>query len=291
MSQIRHRKFTVFVMCGRDPHRRRLLKVIDPEGKYKSKALLPFLGKRLIDWQLEELNNSPFVSDLYLIGLSEEDAVFDFPVHYVPVDTTADFGSKLVHGLDYIESRGMHPDKVVISSCDTPAIRQVEIDTFFEKLIACESSEFFLSLVSEEVIEAEFPKSGRVVAHFKDCNVLPGELFALTPQAIRAQQKIICGLGLTRRQVNRQAKNIQMGPILWFIAKRPRTWLLIIKYLLGTATLADGERTISAAFGIKARSVIIPEAGFGMDMDLPEDYKRLEEFVARTKGVDNENLE
>lgn len=38
--------------------------------------MLPFIGKRLIDWQLEELRQSPYVEALYLIGLAEEDAVF-----------------------------------------------------------------------------------------------------------------------------------------------------------------------------------------------------------------------
>ena len=282
-----HPKYPVFVMCGSDPRRRRLLEVVDPEGKYKSKALLPFLGKRLIDWQIEELKDSPFVSGLYLIGLSEEDAAFDFPVHYVPADTISDFGSKLMHGLDYIESLGKNPEMIVISSCDTPGIRQKEIDAFFEKLMTCEGSEFILSLVTEEVVEAEFPKSGRVVAHFQDCDVLPGELFALTPRVIRTSQEIISGLGSRRRQVNRQVGNIQMGPILRFIAQKPGTWIMIIKYLLGIATLEDGEKALSAAFNIQTRGVIIPEAGFGMDMDLPEDYERLEEFVKRTKGVDN----
>jgi hypothetical protein len=68
-----------------------------------------------------------------------------------------------------------------------------------------------------------------------------------------------------------------------FIAKRPQTWLFILKYALKLATLKDGERALSAAFGCKVRGVIIPEAGFGMDMDLPEDYARLEAFVRRTK--------
>jgi CTP:molybdopterin cytidylyltransferase MocA len=283
MPQADHQKYPVFVMCGSDPNRRKLLEVIDPEGQYKSKALLPFLGKRLVDWQMEELRKSPYISDLYVIGLDEQDAVFDYPVHYVPSETTADFGSKLSHGLNYLESQGEKPEMIVVSSCDTPAIRQKEIDQFFMELAKCEGSEFILSLVTEEVVEAVFPNSARVVARFKDCNVLPGELYAITPHAIRIQQEIIKAFGKQRRKVNRQVKNINMGPILIFIAQRPRTWLFIIKYVLGSATLEDGEKALSAAFDIQTKGVIIPEAGFGMDMDLPDDYERLEAFVRQTK--------
>ncbi len=289
MIQTDHQKYPVFVMCGSDPNRRKLLEVIDPENKYKSKALLPFLGKRLIDWQLDELRKSPYVSDLYLIGLDEKDANFDYPVNYVPSETTADFGSKLTHGLDFLESRGEKPEMIVVSSCDTPAIRQEEIDLFFKELPNCGGSEFILSLVPEDVVEALFPRSGRVVAHFKDCDVLPGELYAITPQVIRKQQEIIRSFGMQRRKFNRQVNHIQMGPVLRFIAKRPRTWLFIIKFVLGLATLEDGEKALSAAFDIQTKGVIISEPGFGMDMDLPEDYERLEVFVRQTKLVGDQS--
>lgn len=276
-------KYPVFVMCGRDPQKRRLLLTVDPEGKYKSKALLPFLGKRLVEWQLEALIESSYVEHLYLLGLNEDDVTLNYPVDFIPVASTAGFGEKLVKGLDYLKDLGKEPDLVVISSCDAPGIRLQEINTFFQMIQDDPGKDFYLSLVPEEVAEAIFPRSGRAVARFRDCDVFPGELYALTPRAIRELQQVIEELGLTRRKINRQAQKISLGPMLSYIGRRPRTWTLIFKYLLGTATLEDGERILSDAFGIKIRGLIIPEAGFGMDMDLPEDYERLQEYVRRTK--------
>jgi len=278
-------KYPVFVMCGRDPRRRRLLEAVDPEGKYKSKALLPFLGKRLIDWQLEELIKSPFIDGLYLLGLCEEDASFDFNVDYIPMESTTDFGDKLAIGIEYLESQGHHPDLVVISSCDAPGIRVDEINAFFEKIQEDPGGDAYISLVPEAVAEAVFPHSGRVVAHFRDCDVFPGELYALSPRVIRDLQRVIGELSLRRRQINRQSRKISMGPMLSYIGKRPRTWTLIIKYLMGLASLHDGESALSASFGVKVRGVIIPEAGFGMDMDLPEDYERLKAYITQTKMI------
>lgn len=283
IEQACSKTYPVFVMCGEDPRRRKMMAVLDPEGKYKSKALLPFLGRRLIDWQLEELRRSPYAADLYLIGLGAEDAAFDFPVHYVPVASNAPFADKLAAGLDYLEVQGENPDLIVISSCDTPGIRTAEINAFFEALAACGGVEFAISLVPEDVIEAEFPGSGRVVARFRDGPVIPGELYALSPRAIRVGGEVIRELSQRRRQIDRQKRKIGMGPILRFVARRPRTWGLLAKYALGTATLADAERGFGAAFGCPTRGVIISDAGFGMDMDLPEDYARLEAFVRRTK--------
>lgn len=272
-------KYPVFVMCGRDARRRRLLEVIDPDGKYKSKALLPFLGKRLIDWQLESLQASPYVEGLYLIGLSEGDARFDYPVQYIPIETTAEFADKLVAGIDYLSSLGKHPDLVVISTADTPGIRTAEINQFIEQLNAQEGCEFYLSLVPEDVIEASFPGSARVVLRFRDHHLVPGELYALSSRAIRIGYELIAGISTRRRQINRQVKKINPAPVIRLLAQKPLMWGVIIKYLLGRATMADAERAFSKSFNCKTRGVIIADAGFGMDMDLPEDYARLEAYV------------
>ena len=272
-------KYPVFVMCGRDAHRRRLLEVIDPDGKYKSKALLPFLGRRLIDWQLEALQRSPFVEGLYLIGLSEQDARFDYPVQYVPIETTAEFADKLVAGIDYLADLGKHPDLVVISTADTPGIRTAEINQFFEQLKPQERCEFYLSLVPEDVIEASFPGSARVVLQFRDYQLIPGELYALSPRAIRNGYELITGISHRRRQINRQVKKINPAPVMRLLALKPHMWGVIIKYLLGRATMADAEQAFSKSFNCYTRGVIISDAGFGMDMDLPEDYQRLETYV------------
>ncbi len=283
MKNSRHKKYPVFVMCGRDPRRRKLLEAVDPEGLYKSKALLPFLDRRLIDWQMDELQKSPYVGELFLIGLDESDVTFDFPVHYIPAETTSDFGEKLTRGLDYIEEQGQTPDLIVISSSDAPAIRVEDINSFFEQIGQVDGCEVYISLVPEGVAEAVFPKSGRVVARFKDWQVFPGELFALTPRAIRIQQQVIRDLGMLRRELNRNANKISLGPMLWYLAQHPQTWVTILKYLFGQATLAEGEKGVSAAFGCETRGVIIEDAGFGMDMDLPEDFERLERFVRKIK--------
>lgn len=283
MADPLHCRYPVFVMCGRDIQRRKLMEVVDPEEKYKSKALLPFLGKRLVEWQLEELRKSPYVGELYLLGLSEGDLTLPYPVHFVPVETTADFADKLLHGLAALEAQGETPDRVVISSCDAPGIRVGEVNAFFEQMQASKGAEFVLSLVPEDVIEAEFPGSGRVVVHFRDGDVFPGELYALSPRVIQKQHELIREFNQRRRQINRQARKIGLGPMLRYIARKPRVWGLLVWYALGLATLADAARVLSAAFRVPTKGVVIPDAGFGMDMDLPEDYARLEAYVRARK--------
>jgi CTP:molybdopterin cytidylyltransferase MocA len=273
----------VFVMCGRDPRRTELMEVLDPDSRYPVKALLPFLGKRVIDWQLEALWQSPYVADIYLIGLSQRDAAFDRPVHYVPVDVTADFSDKLVAGLDHLRSVGREPEMVVISSSDAPAVTVEAVNEFFEHLIALPGYDLVVSLVPEGITEEVFPNSGRVVARFRDHQVYPGELYALSPRAIRRGQEVIRELHRRRRQTNRRVQGGTLAPMVRYIARRPRSWPLILKFLLKRATLSDAEDVLGIAFGCRTKGVIIPDPGFGMDMDLPEDYERLKRHVAATR--------
>ena len=62
-------KLPVFLFAGRDVQRRQLLVELDPEEKYKAKSLLPFLGKPLVQWVIDILEESEFVDKIYLLGI------------------------------------------------------------------------------------------------------------------------------------------------------------------------------------------------------------------------------
>jgi CTP:molybdopterin cytidylyltransferase MocA len=256
------------------------MKELDPEGHVPVKALLPFLGKRMIDWQLEALAASPYVSQIYLLGLCEEHARFDIPVEYIPTDLISDPSEKLSIGLKYLYAKGYEPAIIVISTSDAPGVTQRAVDSFFSQLIEYIDYDFVLSVVPEALAEREFPKSGRTVARFRDHQVFPGELYALSPHAILTGQEIISEINSRRRKIDRSKDKISIAPMLNFVGRRPRTWPLILKFILGQATLADGERLVSLAFDCKVKSIIIEDAGFGMDIDLPGDYQRVLEYLS-----------
>ena len=212
-------------------------------------------------------------------GLTEEDITPDIPVSFIPVNSTANVSEKFSQGLAYLEAQGESPEIIVISSCDAPGVQTEQVNQFFQGVADHPGMDFVIGLVPEEVMEAAFPGSGRVVARFRDHQVIAGELYALSPRLIRMQENLIGNLNQRRRKINRQKKRIGMGPMLKLIGQKPRTWGLLAKYGLGLASLADGERVLGAAFDIRIKGVLVPEAGFGMDMDLPGDYERLETFL------------
>ena len=76
-----------------------------------------------------------------------------------------------------------------------------------------------------------------------------------------------------------------LKPIIWLILKHPRVWPLLIKYLRKKLPVAGVEKFFDIISGLNCKAIIIEDAGFGMDMDLLEDYDRLARFVSKTKNV------
>lgn len=273
----------VLVLCGSDPRRRTLLQALDPEEQYPSKALLPFLGRRVIDWQLEALRGCPRVGDLLLLGLTEEQAGLPYPVRVVPVDPAASVLEKLEAGMSYFQKHYPEHDMLVVSTCDTPGMQTESVCEFFERLDAMPRADAVLSGVPESALGEDFPDAGRVVARFRDQPVFPGELFALRPEVILQESGLIDDLSRIRRQFNRSSRRVSLGPLLRYLAGKPGLWILILRYLAGRLTISRAEETLSSALGIEVRGVIIPDPGFGMDLDRPEDYDLLERYVRRIK--------
>ena len=275
--------FPVLVMCGSDRKRRKLLQVHDPEGKYPSKALLPFLGKRVIDWQLEALHDSPYVDRIYLLGLTPEMAEFQMPVEYIPVSVDSSLLEKMLTGLEFLEKELPDLDHLVVSTSDTPGMSTRSIDQFFQALVEHPEKDLFLSAVPEDSLKGVFSDAGRVVGRFRDQAVFPGELFAMRPKVILSKQDVIQSLSSLRRDFDRSQTRIPLGPILRYLARKPVLWPALLRYQRGTLTISQAEKAVSSAFDLQAKAVIIDDPGFGMDMDLPEDYHKLERYVRERK--------
>ncbi|MHA1398471.1 MAG: hypothetical protein ACTSSF_12330, partial [Candidatus Heimdallarchaeaceae archaeon] len=253
-------KFPVFVLCGRDAKKRELIEKLDPKDEYKVKPLLPFLGKRIIDWQIQELYKSPYTEEIYLLGISKEMATFDIPVHYVPVPTISTHAEKLLAGLRYIKEQNKDYKMFIVSSSDTPGISVEPINEFCEFVEKNMDCDYIQSVVPEDITKEKFPDHKRVVGKFKDVNVYPGELYALSEKGIITGQKIIEEIGGGRRKIKKNArtkKTSALVPIMKLVLTKPRSWLYIFLYLIGQLKLKGAEKLLSIIANGKVKAVII----------------------------------
>jgi len=283
------RKYPLFILSGRDEKKRELIEVLDPEEKYKVKCLIPMLGKRIIDWQLDALRKSPWVGEIYLLGLSEEQAQFDFPVHYVPVPTLSNIGEKLHAGLKYLREQGKHDEVISVSSSDTPGMTVESVNDFYEKADKFRNYDFVESVVPEDVTAKVFPSHKRVIGRFSDHHVYPGEMFLMSAKGIVEGKKYIAEISGGRTNIKKKDRNKKQSaltPALKLILRTPAIWPGIIKFIRGKLTLDGGAKLLGRACNkMTVKAVIIEDAGFGMDMDLPEDYEVLKRYMSEITDI------
>ncbi|MCE7740229.1 MAG: hypothetical protein GPJ50_12715 [Candidatus Heimdallarchaeota archaeon] len=271
------KKFPILLMSGRDKDiRREIMQVLDPEEKYKGKCLLPFLGKPVIAWVVEELVKSEYVEGIYVLGVSREDIDFGDQVEYVPIDFFADLHEKYLAGYEYLKAQGKEFDDYVVCMADTPAITVERIDEFLSQLSKMEGYDFVLPLVPYELSKKWFPDAGRVTGNFRDYQIFPGEMMSFSARGIVEGQKVIEDISILRRKRSFWA-------VAWYVFRRPATWRKLLKIVLKLAKLKDAIRVMELAFKIKMGWMIIEDLGFGLDMDVSQNYEQLERYMLETK--------
>jgi hypothetical protein len=144
-------------------------------------------------------------------------------------------------------------------------------------------ADLLLSAVPEDITLLEFPEHGRVVGRFKDQAIYPGEMLAFRHTIIPTLMDEIDQLTERRRQFNRRSDTSKLIPVMRYLARKPGLWMLILKYLVGKLSVGQMESILSRVYGMKLKAIIISDPGFGMDMDLPEDYQKLSDYVLKTK--------
>ncbi len=275
--------YPVLILCGRDEIRRELLEVHDPDGIYPSKSMLPMHGKRVLDWQLESMCKSPYVGEIYLIGLSPD----EFPCHqklnFISAERTTTILEKIVLGSQTIIAKYPELDHLIFCTGDVPGISTDSINNFFNELNQNIDADVLLSAVPEDIISQEFPEHRRIVGRFKDLSIIIGEMVALKHTIISPLVVEINQLTELRNQFVHMSDTSKRMLVMRYLARKPRLWILILKYLLGSLSIDEVEIILSRVYGIKLKITIISDPGIGMDMDFPEDYQKLSDYVLRTK--------
>jgi len=275
--------YPVLLLCGSDPNRRDLLKELDPEGLLPSKALLPMAGKRVLDWQLDAMIESPDISDIYLIGLSPEEFPSDLDLKYIQYERNSSILEKIKYGSLFIQKTYPDLDHIIVCSGDAPGLTTSSIKKFFDIFRNNLDADLLIGVVPEDITLKFFPNHRRVIGKFKDRSVYPGEMYIFRHRIIPVIEDEILQMTLKRRQFDRQKDTSKLVPVLKYLGRKPRLWLLIIKYGLGLLTIAELESILSRVYDLRMKAIIIPDPGFGMDLDLPEDFESISEYIKMTK--------
>jgi hypothetical protein len=240
-------------------------------------------GKRVLDWELDAISRSPYVVEIYLIGLSPTEFPSALQLNFIPISTTSTILEKIILGSTTIQEDYPELEHLVLSTGDTPGMMTESVDQFFEAFLQNRDTDVLIAGVPEDITREIFPDHRRIVAKFRYQSIYPGEMLVLKHSIIPFLKKEIDQQSVRRRQFNRRADTSRLGPVLRYLAQNPSLWLPVIKSLTGSLSVGQAERMLCRAFQMTIKSVIIPDPGFGIDLDLPEDYQELTDYILKTK--------
>lgn len=234
----------------------------------RTKALVPVLGRPMIDRVLEVLKASPHISSVIIA----EDAALD-PLSTAPgvaaavaegFATIAPSHPKISESVEKtIEAQGTDA-AYLVTTADNPLLTTAMIEDF---LCGVSGADIAIGMADKPVIEARYPDIPRTYYRFKDAAISGANLFYVSGAE-----------GL---------KAIRFWAYMEQHRKNPLR--LFAKFGLGNlALMATRSLTLVAAFdrasekiGCRIKPVLLPHAEAAIDVDKPIDLLIAEAIIAR----------
>ena len=221
------------------------------------KALLPIAGKPMVYWVVRALQESGRIDDLFIVGMSEEDGVdFGQEVTYVP--NQARHFDNIMAGVRAIQEKRPDAEYAVGASADIPLLKPSTVEWFLD---ACErrGGDIFYSLVEMNVMESQFPGSGRSYVPLVEGRFCGGDLYLARLSVAHNNEELVRGLLERRKNAFQQI--------------RMAGFRIVLKFLFRRLSLKDAEEVASRLMQCEARAMPSPFADLGMDIDKPHQWE------------------
>ncbi|NLE76128.1 MAG: NTP transferase domain-containing protein [Chloroflexi bacterium] len=229
------------------------------------KSLIPLAGKPMVQWVVEALQASGRVRTIVVTGLAPEDGVA-FAGDVVLQPDAGGLLDNIFAGVDRVQALDSQADRVLSCSADIPLLTP-EVVRYF--VGACTNPEFdlYYSVVEREVMEAQFPGSGRTFVPLKDGRFAGGDMYMLRIAAARANEHLARELVEERKNYRKQIQLIGVGALLQFLLRR--------------LDVAGAERVVSKRLHLRGKAIVSPYVELAMDADKPYQLEMIEAALLR----------
>jgi hypothetical protein len=161
---------------------------------------------------------------------------------------------------------GLSPDVPSLVTTADHAFLNAEIVDFFCSKARASGCDIVVGLASHAQVMRAFPQTKRTSTKLSDGGFCSCNLFAfLTPRARNAAE-------FWRKCERNRKKPWRMMRVIG--------WQVVVRYLLGTLSLEEGLRRLSARMNVKAGVVILPFPEAAVDVDTVSDLRIVEEIIA-----------
>ncbi len=236
--------------------------VSDPLCELKSidkKAILPILGKPMIDYPLDALEAFGLDGPYHISGFDADyDArLVQAPSAAGPAESAA---AALGSGMKY---------PVLVLTCDHALLSPEILEAFLEGA-QDSGADFCAGLADETVIQPAYPHVKRTYLRFSDRAVSGCNLFYV------ANEKGVKAVQFWKRAQSFRKRPVRLALSIGFTTP--------IMYLAGMLSLSGAFRYASRKIGIVAKPVIIPIAEAAIDVDKPSDLELVETILSNRRN-------
>lgn len=232
------------------------------------KSFVPLGGRPMVLRVLDTLARAREVDSLAVCGPSEAllaqepellSRINAGKIRWIPPQATP--SASTYHVLE-----GLSPDAPVLVTTADHAFLTAEIVDFFCSKSRASGCDVVAGLAPHEQVMRAFPQTKRTATRLRDGAFCSCNLFAfLTPRAKKAAEF------WRQCEHNRKKPWRMMGVI---------GWPVVVRYLLGTLSLEEGLKRLSARMNVKAGIIIMPFPEAAVDVDTVSDWRLVEEVLA-----------
>ena len=236
----------------------------------RCKSLAPINGTPMIFRVLEALSSSGRVKDRLICGppatIMEQEPMLSEYIAAGKVDWMENQATPSLSALHVMQS--VPEETPVLLTTSDHALLSPQIVDHFCSEAQRTGCDVVAAVALHETVAAAYPETSRTAYRFKDGSYCSCNLFAfLTPRARTAPS--------FWRRVEQQRKN----PLRVINALG---WITVMRYLIGSLTLAGALDRISHRLGVRAGIVVMPFPEAAIDVDSVSDWHFVEQIATKT---------
>lgn len=224
-------------------------------------AMIEIAGKPMVTFVADALAASPQVERIFVMGPISQLRECSFPEGTILLEG----GCTLVETIQLGVGALGHENKVLIATADIPLLTPDAIADFLRQCAAVQA-DLYYPIVSKEINDKYYPGNKRTYVRFKDGTYTGGNIFlvnpAIVPQCLTVAEKLI----------DNRKNPFKLCCLLG--------WGFILRFLLGTLSLAKVQERVEDLLGITGSVVQSCYPELGIDVDKPSDLELVRTFFS-----------
>lgn len=218
-----------------------------------SKAMLDVVGKPMIQWVLDALEDAQTIDGIVIIGLPPDSEVVSTKV-MARIPNQGGMVDNIRAGVNKVLEMRPGAQHVLLVSSDIPTITGEMVDWVVNT--ALESNhEAYYNVITRQVMEQRFPGSNRSYMRLRDVEVCGGDMNLVKTSLVTQNDELWNKLVAARKNALKQAALIGYD-----------TLFLVFFHLVN---LDGAVEKAAKRLHLTGRAILCPYAEVGMDVDKP----------------------